>query len=118
MEIHDQRGGFSQLLHGGLERLHKRGGRAFGERGFGRERRCADEAARIPDFASEGARPIEGLQWYHYLIFVLIGYVVAITQVVPGLSATAILMAFGYFSSIMNSVHLSYWKQNPMILLV
>ena len=69
-------------------------------------------------FASEGARPIEGLQWYHYLIFVLIGYVVAITQVVPGLSATAILMAFGYFSSIMNSVHLSYWKQNPMILLV
>lgn len=48
----------------------------------------------------------------------MIGYVVAITQVVPGLSATAILMAFGYFSSIMNSVHLSYWKQNPMILLV
>ena len=47
-------------------------------------------------FASEGARPIEGLQWYHYLVFVL----------------------FGYFSSIMNSVHLSYWKQNPMILLV
>lgn len=69
-------------------------------------------------FASEGARPIEGLQWYHYIMFVLIGYVVAITQVVPGLSATAILMAFGYFSSIMNSVHLDYWQSNPMILLV
>ncbi len=69
-------------------------------------------------FASEGARPLEGLQWDHYIMFVLIGYVVAITQVVPGLSATAILMAFGYFSSIMNSVHLDYWQANPMILLV
>lgn len=69
-------------------------------------------------FATEGARPLEGLQFYHYLMFIAIGYVVAITQVVPGLSATAILMAFGYFSSIMNSVHLDYWKQNPMVLLV
>ncbi len=69
-------------------------------------------------FGTEGARPLEGLQFYHYIIFILIGYVVAITQVVPGLSATAILMAFGYFSSIMNSVHLSYWKENPMVLLV
>lgn len=69
-------------------------------------------------FGTEGARPLEGLQFYHYIIFILIGYVVAVTQVVPGLSATAILMAFGYFSSIMNSVHLSYWKENPMVLLV
>lgn len=69
-------------------------------------------------FGTEGARPLENLEFYHYIIFILIGYVVAITQVVPGLSATAILMAFGYFSSIMNSVHLSYWKENPMVLLV
>ena len=69
-------------------------------------------------FGTEGARPLEGLEFYHYIIFILIGYVVAITQVVPGLSATAILMAFGYFSSIMNSVHLFYWKENPMVLLV
>lgn len=69
-------------------------------------------------FGTEGERPLEGLEFYHYIIFILIGYVVAITQVVPGLSATAILMAFGYFSSIMNSVHLTYWKENPMVLLV
>ena len=45
----------------------------------------------------------------------MLGYLVAITQVVPGLSATAILMAFGYFTSIMDSVHLSYWQQNPAV---
>lgn len=66
-------------------------------------------------FASEGAQSLEGLNVGHYILFIVLGYLVAVTQVVPGLSATALLMAFGYFTSIMDSVHLSYWQQNPAV---
>ena len=65
-----------------------------------------------------GAHSLENLQWYHYLLFLVLGYIVAITQIVPGLSATAILMVFGYFSPLMDSVHLSYWQANPQVFLV
>ena len=43
---------------------------------------------------------------------------IAITQIVPGLSATAILMAFAYFIPLMESVSLSYIKSNPIIISV
>ena len=66
-------------------------------------------------FATEGAQSLEGLNAGHYILFLVLGYLVAITQVVPGLSATAILMAFGYFTPIMQSVHLSYWQENPAV---
>ena len=66
-------------------------------------------------YASEGAQSLEGLNAGHYILFLVLGYLVAITQVVPGLSATALLMAFGYFTPIMESVHLSYWQQNPAV---
>ena len=66
-------------------------------------------------FLSEGGQSLEGLNVGHYLLFLVLGYLVAITQVVPGLSATAILMAFGYFTAIMDSVHLSYWQSNPAV---
>ena len=69
-------------------------------------------------FATEGARPLEGLQFYHYLMFIAIGYVVAITQVVPGLSATAVLMIEGYFQPIMDSVSLTYWQADPTVFAV
>ena len=65
-----------------------------------------------------GAHSLENLQWYHYLLFLVLGFIVAITQIVPGLSATAILMVFGYFSPLMDSVHLSYWQANPQVFLV
>ena len=69
-------------------------------------------------FLSEGARTLEGLNVGHYLLFLVLGYVVAITQIVPGLSATALLMAFGYFTPLVQSVHLSYWRENPAVFLV
>ncbi len=66
-------------------------------------------------FVSEGAGSLEGLNAGHYILFLLLGYLVAVTQVVPGLSATAILMAFGYFRAIVDSVSLTYWKENPAV---
>lgn len=51
-------------------------------------------------------------------LYLVLGFVVAITQLVPGCSATSILMATGYFIPILNSFHLDYIRQNPSVLLV
>lgn len=56
--------------------------------------------------------------WYTYLIALLLGAVISLTQIVPGLSATALLMCFGIFTPIMNSVSLTVWGENPMWFLV
>ena len=61
---------------------------------------------------------LSNLKFYHYILFAIIGFLVAITQLVPGLSATALLMSFGYFSPLMNSVSLTNFKENPTIFLV
>lgn len=74
--------------------------------------------ACISIFVSGGFPELDQLSWYHYIIFVLLGFVVAITQLVPGLSATAVLMMVGCFSKLLDSVSLTYWKENPMALLV
>ena len=58
------------------------------------------------------------VKWWHISVALVVGYVVGVTQIVPGLSASAILMALGWFSSLVSSVSLTYWKENPMILLV
>ena len=64
--------------------------------------------ALVSVFTSGGARTLDELTVWHYLLFVLLGYLVAVTQIVPGLSATALLMAVGYFDALMNSVELAF----------
>lgn len=59
-----------------------------------------------------GAAPLENLQVWHYLLFLLLGWLVALTQLVPGLSATALLMTVGYFTPLLDSVSLTYWQSN------
>lgn len=54
----------------------------------------------------------------HVLLAIVVGFVVGITQIVPGLSASAFLMAVGWYNSLMASVSMTYWQANPMILLV
>ncbi len=58
------------------------------------------------------------IQWWHVALGLVIGYVVGVTQIVPGLSASAFLMAVGWFSSLMDSVSRTYWQQNTRIFLV
>ena len=55
---------------------------------------------------------------WEYFVCLALGFVVAITQLVPGLSATAFLMSVGYFQKIINSVSLTYIKSTPMVLLI
>ena len=69
-------------------------------------------------FVTAGARTLENLSVWHYILFLLLGFAVAITQLVPGLSATALLMIFGYFKAIMDSVSLTYWQSNPQVFIV
>ena len=53
---------------------------------------------------------------WRYILYLPLGFIVSITQIVPGLSATAILMAFGQFGPILNSVSVSYILENPQVL--
>ncbi len=47
-----------------------------------------------------------------------IGAACGVTQIVPGLSASAILMSVGWFQTLVNSVSFSYWQSNPAIFLI
>ena len=53
-----------------------------------------------------------------YFAYLPLGALVSLTQIVPGLSATAVLMAFGQFGLILNSVHLDYILANPEVLIL
>ena len=68
--------------------------------------------------ASVSADKFANVQVWKILLAVVLGAVVGITQIVPGLSASAFLMAVGWFSSVVGSVSMTYWKANPMVFLV
>ena len=55
---------------------------------------------------------------WRYILYLPLGFIVSITQIVPGLSATAILMAFGQFKPILNSLHTDYIFENPQVILL
>ncbi len=54
--------------------------------------------------------------WWRFAIYFPLGFAVSATQIIPGLSATAILMAVGQFGPILNSLHLDYILENPAVL--
>ena len=49
--------------------------------------------------------------------YFVIGFIVSLTQIVPGLSCSALLMAFGQFGAILTTIHFDYLKENPLVLL-
>jgi putative membrane protein len=53
---------------------------------------------------------------WRFAAYFPLGIAVSLTQIVPGLSATAILMALGQFGPILNSVSFTYIKENPEVL--
>lgn len=52
------------------------------------------------------------------LLYFIIGFFASLTQIVPGLSCSAMLMMIGQYSVILASIHLSVLKASPLILLV
>lgn len=71
----------------------------------------------LPDGAA-GLQKFANVEIHHVLLAGVFGFVVGLTQIVPGLSASAFLMAVGWFQGLLQSVSLTYWKSNPAILLV
>lgn len=49
------------------------------------------------------------------VLYFIIGCVVSLTQIIPGLSCSALLMAFGQFGAILASIHFNYLKENPLV---
>ncbi|MBR6679798.1 MAG: DUF368 domain-containing protein [Clostridia bacterium] len=65
---------------------------------------------------AESSETFTSFPVWRYILYLPLGFIVSITQIVPGLSATAILMAFGQFGPILNSLHTDYILANPQVL--
>ncbi|HBF44239.1 MAG TPA: hypothetical protein DDW16_01160, partial [Clostridiales bacterium] len=70
----------------------------------------------ISVFYGASQRGLTNLRIYHYIIFLVIGYLIAITQIIPGLSATALLMTLGYFTALLNAVGFELIKNVPLLM--
>ena len=68
--------------------------------------------------AESSVNVFDKVQVWHFALGLFVGCAVGLTQIVPGLSASALLMAVGWFSSLVDSVSMTYWKSNPTIFLV
>ncbi len=70
----------------------------------------------LSDGSGESGASFTDFPVWRIFAFLPLGFVVSVTQIVPGLSATAILMAFGQFKPILNSLHTDYIFANPQVL--
>ena len=51
------------------------------------------------------------------ILYLVMGFVISLTQIVPGLSCSALLMAFGQFGAILASIEFNYLKENPLVII-
>ena len=58
------------------------------------------------------------IEWWEIVLALFVGYLFGVTQIVPGLSGSALLMAIGWFQSLMSSISLTYWKSNPAVFII
>ena len=59
---------------------------------------------------------LTGLNPLHYVLFFVMGILVSLTQLIPGLSATVLLMIFGYYSSLMENIGLGLLSDFKLLL--
>ena len=53
---------------------------------------------------------------YHYVLFLIIGVLISLTQIIPGLSATVLLMIFGYYTALINGISRELFSSPKLIL--
>ena len=53
---------------------------------------------------ADGNNSLFGLNFGHYILFLVLGVLISLTQIIPGLSATVLLMMFGYYTAILEGV--------------
>ena len=59
----------------------------------------------------------ETFPWWIHIVGFLVGALVSLTQILPGLSATVLLMSIGFFKPMMNAVHFSVLIDQPLWIL-
>lgn len=59
---------------------------------------------------------LDSLNFGSYILFLGIGILVSLTQIIPGLSATALLMIFGYFTPLMDNIGFDLLKSFDLLL--
>ena len=65
---------------------------------------------------ANGDNSLVGLSFGHYMLFLFLGVMISLTQIIPGLSATVLLMMFGYYTSILNGVGTDMLKDFKLML--
>ena len=73
-------------------------------------------AITVISLVASGDNSLTGLNFGHYVLFLVLGILVSLTQIVPGLSATVLLMIFGYYTAILNSVGTQMFKDFKLLL--
>ena len=51
-----------------------------------------------------GSRDLGSIGIGQYVVFLIIGILISLTQIVPGLSATVLLMIFGYYAFLLDNI--------------
>lgn len=64
----------------------------------------------------DGQNTLESLNVGHYILFFVMGALISVTQLLPGLSATVLMMIFGYYSALMGGLHFSLLTDFPKLL--
>ena len=62
-------------------------------------------------------KDITSVNILHYLLFIAIGILVSLTQLIPGLSATVLLMIFGYYKFLIDGVTIDLLNNVNLILI-
>ena len=61
------------------------------------------------------ASQISDPDWWFYIALFFIAVLVGFTQIIPGLSATSLLMSFGIYGELINSVSFTYWSNSSIV---
>lgn len=61
---------------------------------------------------------ISNPDWWFYIAIFFIAILVGFTQIIPGLSATSMLMSFGIYKELVDSVSFTYWSNTPIVFVI
>lgn len=67
-------------------------------------------------FLSGGANTLMGLNLGNYILFFVMGLLISVTQLVPGLSATVLMMIFGYYTALLGGLNSDLLKSFPKLM--
>ncbi len=67
-------------------------------------------------FMGGGANTLDNLNFGHYVLFFIMGVLISVTQLVPGLSATVLMMIFGYYTALLGGLHLDLINNIPRLM--